>query len=373
MTSEPRTSDGGDDTRAPVSPADRRIEEAAHEIRTPLGGLLALADLLLAEDLTEAARGHANALKNAAEHLLGVATALLGGAEPAASSLDMDRFLERVTSPIAARALAQGLEFQTIRSPGVPDRVIAHESALRQIIDNLADNALRATDAGRVELAIERVGEDCDTVLLRIALRDTGPGLGDDPDSLFAPYVQGPAAPGAAGIGLSLVARLAAKLGGRVEALNRAEGGAEVAAIVRLASDRQITRMPGAALKILVAEDNAVNQRVLSTLLDHFGHGYDIVGDGAAAICAASSGAYDLVLMDAVMPGVDGLSATRAIRAFPGHAGAVPIVGATARAFAHEIADFIAAGANAVLTKPISVTELWRVISATTEEPRKAG
>jgi CheY-like chemotaxis protein len=356
-------------TGRPLSPSERKIEEAAHEIRTPLGGLLALADLLLAEDLTETARGHAEAMKNAARHLLGVATTLLGGAESGAASLDMGQFLDRTAPPIAARAAVQGLSFQMLRGPDVPDRVLAEESWLRQIIYNLADNALRATRSGGIELAIDRVGEDANGALVRFAIRDTGPGLGDDPEALFARYAQGDE-PGAAGIGLSLVERFARRMGGRVEAANRPEGGAEVAAVVRLAAEAVPVRLGGSQLKILIAEDNSVNQRVVATILNQFGHAYDIVEDGEAAVTAAATGAYDLVLMDAAMPNLDGLGATRRIRSLATPAAGVRIVGVTARAFAHEIADFIAAGADAVVTKPISVAELWRVIGA---DARKVG
>ncbi|GLK66480.1 response regulator [Hansschlegelia plantiphila] len=366
MTALPSTA------KAPDAP--QLIAEAAHEIRTPLGGILALADLLLAEDLTEIARGHATALKTAAEHLLGVATTLLGNAGSGRSEiLDIDAFLSRAAPPLVARAALKGLTFRTRRAPGVPDRVLADESALWQIVDNLADNALRATDDGSIELAIERLEGDAASVTLRVALRDTGPGLGDEPDRLFEPYVQGDRAQGAAGLGLSVVARLAERMGGRAEAANLPRGGAEVAVVVKLGAVEAPTVQPaGRALKILVAEDNAVNQRVIATLLDHFGHSYDIVGDGDAAISRARTGAYDLVMMDAVMPRRDGLEATRAIRAFAGPAGQVRIVGVTARAFDHEIKAFRAAGADAVVTKPLSVAELWRAIDAG-DERRKAG
>ena len=357
---------------APAVDATHRIAVAAHEIRTPLGGILALADLLLAEDLTEAARGHAAALKTAAEHLLGVATTLLGAPEqPKPAPVEIDAFLSRVAPPLAARATAKGLVFRALRGPGVPDRVTAEEGALRQIVENLADNALRVTDRGSVEFAIERVGGDARSVTLKLAVRDTGPGLGGSPERLFEPYAQGAAAPGAAGLGLALVSELAHRMGGHAEANDRSSGGAEVAAVVRLeaAEPEPHASRP---LRILVAEDNAVNQRVIGTLLDHFGHLHDIVEDGAAAVEAAAGQAYDIVLMDAAMPRLDGLAAARAIRALRGPAAKVRIIGVTARAFDSEIRAFLAAGADAVVTKPISVAELWRAI-AIEPERRQTG
>ncbi|MFC3690800.1 response regulator [Chenggangzhangella methanolivorans] len=349
-----------DDMPAPQS-ADRRIAVAAHEIRTPLGGILALADLLLAEDLSEGARGHANALKAAAEHLFGLSTSLLGGAVPTApKALDVDLFLARVSPPLAARAAVKGLAFRAVRAPGAPDRVLADEAALRQIVDNLADNALRATESGSVELAIERVSGDAETVTLRIALRDTGPGVGPRPELLFAPFAQGDGAQGAAGLGLAVVADLARGMGGEAQAFDRPSGGAEVAVTLRLGA--LDVRAANGPIRVLVAEDNAINQRVVGTLLEHFGHGFDVVENGAAAVAAVGGGDYDLVLMDAVMPTLDGLAATRAIRAMEGPVGAIRIVGLTARAFDEDIAAFLEAGADAVVTKPISVAELWRAI-----------
>lgn len=351
-----------DDADAPDTA--HRIAVAAHEIRTPIGGILALADLILAEDLTEAARSHINALKASAEHLFDVASGLIGGAAPAGTvEMSLGGFTARVAPPIAARAAMKGLTFRVALAPGVPERVVADEGALRQIIENLADNALRATEVGAIELAIDRVTSDHQSVTLRFALRDTGLGLGPDPHRLFAPYVQGDGPSGAAGLGLSLVASLARRMDGRADALNRPGGGAEVSVTVRLGAVAG-TAAAGGPLKVLVAEDNAVNRRVVGALLERFGHDFDMVDNGAAAVAEAASGAYDLVLMDAVMPTLDGLAATRAIRAMPGAVGQVRIVGLTARAFDHEIASFLAAGADAVVTKPISVAELWRAIDA---------
>lgn len=340
----------------------RMVALAAHELRTPLGGIVALADLILSEDLPEAARGHADALKAAAVHLMQVAGALIGGASPRGPEwIELDAFLGRVAAPIAARAALKGLRFEASRASDAPRRVLADESALRRIVENLADNALRATDAGSVALAIELVAQDAERATIRIAMRDDGPGLGPDPERLFALNVQGAGPVGAAGLGLAVVADLAAAHGGRAEARNRAGGGAEVSALLSL------SRLPGEragerTLKVLVAEDNAINQRVVSTLLGHFGHDHDVVGDGAAAVAAAAGGAYDLVLMDARMPTLDGLAATRAIRAMEGAPSAVRVVGLTAHALDEDVAAFLAAGADAVVTKPISVAELWRAI-----------
>lgn len=349
--------------------ADRRIAVAAHEIRTPLGGILALADLILAEDLSEGARGHANALKAAAEHLFSISSSLLGGAGPQAPQpVDLELFIARVAPPIAARAAAKGLAFRATRAPGTPARVLADEASLRQIVDNLADNALRATEAGSIELLVERLAGDAGTATLRLSVRDTGPGLGPDAHRLFKPFVQGDGPSGAAGLGLSVVAALAARMGGEAFAADRPAGGADVSVTLRLgALEPEAANGP---TRVLVAEDNAINRRVAGTLLEHFGCAFDMVENGAEAVAAVAGGGYDLVLMDAVMPTLDGLSATRAIRAMDGPAAAVRIVGLTAHAFDEDIAAFLKAGADAVVTKPISVAELWRVIDG---GARKAG
>ncbi|WP_020187256.1 response regulator [Methylopila sp. 73B] len=356
-----------DDDLAPS--ADRRIAVAAHEIRTPLGGILALADLLLAEDLSEAARGHAAALKTAAEHLFGVASTLLGASAPQPRrELDFAVFLARVAPALSARAALKGLAFAATLDPRLPESALADEGALRQIVENLADNALRVTDRGRIELALEWAAEDEASVTLRIVVRDTGPGLGQRPERLFEPFVQGEGAPGGAGLGLSLVATLARDMGGGAAAANRPEGGAEVIATARL--DRVTPAPPPLCglRRVLVAEDNAVNQRVLGTLLEHFGLVFDIAPDGEAAVAAVATGRYDLVLMDATMPKMDGLDATRTIRALPAPLGHIRIVGVTARAFAEEIAAFRAAGVDDVVTKPISVGDLWSAIGAGAEQ-----
>lgn len=352
-----------DESDAP-DPA-HRIAVAAHEIRTPLGGILALADLLLAEDLSDVARGHASALKLSAEHLFSVASTLLGAEAAIArvADIEVDGFLARIAPPLAARAGLKNLGFRAVRGPGVPDRVVADEAALRQIVENLADNALRATERGSIELALERLGGDATSVTLRIVVRDTGPGLGDAPERLFEPFVQGQGPRGGAGLGLSLVAELAKSMDGGAEASNRRTGGAEVGVSVRLgAIEGPAAR--GEPGRVLVAEDNAINRRVIGTLLEHFGLAFDMVADGAEAVAAVARGGYDLVLMDATMPTLDGLDATRAIRALPGPERAVRVVGVTARAFDDEIAEFMAAGVDDVVTKPISVADLWRAIGS---------
>ena len=355
-----------DESAAPD--AARLVALAAHEIRTPLGGVLALADLILAEDLPDAARGHADALKAAAEHLLRVATGLLGGVgEARPGALDLALFLPRATAPIAARAALKGLSFGATRGPGVPDRVIVDEAALRRIIDNLADNALRATASGGLELVLE-TSELCrEWVTLNLAMRDTGPGLGERPERLFEPYVQGDRSVGAAGLGLSVVAELAQGMGGHADARNLPGRGAEISVTLRLGLPPGLAP-DGRPFRVLVAEDNAVNQRVVSTLLEHFGHQHDIVETGAAAVAAVAGGTYDLVLMDARMPTLDGLAATRAIRAMEGDAASIRIVGLTANAFDDDLDAFLAAGADAVVTKPISVAELWRAIGGGREK-----
>jgi CheY-like chemotaxis protein len=357
---------------APESDADDRIAVAAHEIRTPLGGILALADLLLAEDHSAGARGHASALKASAEHLFDVATSLLGGdaRQERTAEVRLSEFVARVATPIAARSTLKGVAFQAVVGPDVPERIVVDEGALRQIVDNLADNALRATDEGRIELVLERVTDRDGAPALRVAVRDTGPGLGSQPERLFAPFVQGAASRGAAGLGLALVARLAARMGGSAEAHNRAGGGAEVAAILRLEPVADTPARPDfdqEAPRILVVEDNAINRRVLATLLGHFGRPFDMVHDGESAVAAVAGGRYGLVLMDATMPGLDGLDATRAIRALGPPHGDIRIVGVTARAFDHEIAAFRDAGADDVVTKPLSVATLWRAIGERTE------
>jgi len=355
------------------------IAIAAHELRTPLGPMLALCDLVLAGPLDETQRARIIALREAAEHLRATATTLLdrarAGADPAVPSrdapVDLAALLDTLAEGYAARARAQGLGWEATREGDFGMSVAGDAVRLRAMVENLADNAFKVTSRGSVRLhaALEPQGEGA---RLRVELHDGGPGLppgGAEP--LFAPYVTGDAAHGA-GLGLAVLRAFAEGMGGRAFARNGEGGGAIFGFEVplRRATARPespaappVAASPATSLSVLIAEDNPANGQVLSVLVERFGHRPLLVGNGAEALARVEAGGVDLVLMDAEMPVLDGLAATRAIRALPGPLSGVPVIGVTAHG-GEAAARFRDAGADAVIAKPLDVAELLAAITA---------
>jgi CheY-like chemotaxis protein len=375
----------------PSDSLERRIAGVAHELRTPLNGLLALAEQLLQTPLSATQRSHVEAMRAAACHLHAVASDVLDvsrlqEAAPTLDSraIDIGEFFSGIGAPFAARAAAKGLVFEIDIAPDVPRGISGDPVRLRQMVENLADNALKVTDRGEVRVAVTAAPASApEFTRLTVTVIDTGPGLGTgESDALFAPFVQGIHARGGAGLGLALVRGFAEAMGGATFAADRPQGGAAVGFTVELKAlvaseqpDREGTEAPArrkGPLRILVAEDNPVNRVVIGTILDQFGHSHDMVFNGSAAVAAVSRGDYDLVLMDKKMPVLDGLAATRAIRALATRGGTIPVIGVTAGVFKHEIEEFHAAGAEAVVTKPVSVRALWQAIEEALAAARRA-
>jgi CheY-like chemotaxis protein len=360
---------------------ERRIAGVAHELRTPLNGLLALADKLLTTELDDEQRQYICAMRASAHHLYAVATDVLDVARLQESTprldcriIDMNGLFAEIGAPFAARAAEASILFETEIAPEVPHRLVGDPVRLRQMVENLVDNAFKVTLRGRICLTVTAAPAALpDRTRLTVVVTDTGPGFdGSETETIFMPFTQGTHARGGAGLGLALVRGFAEAMNGSTFATNRPQGGAAVGFSIDLpkaplpvvpADGREaVAPRRRGPLRILVAEDNPVNRVVISTILDQFGHNHDIVANGSAAVAAVARGDYDLVLMDKKMPVLDGLAATRAIRALASKSGTIPVIGLTAGVFDHEIAEFRAAGAEAVVTKPVSVRALWKAI-----------
>jgi len=371
------------------------IAVAAHELRTPLGPMLALCDLVLAGPLDETQRARILALREAAEHLRATATTLLerarAGTDPMSPSgdepFDLAALLDMLAQGYAARAAAQGLGWEATSEGDFGMGVAGDAVRLRAMVENLADNAFKATRRGSVRLhaEIEPQGEGrC----LRVELHDGGPGLPEGgAEPLFAPYFTGDAAHGA-GLGLAVLRAFAEAMNGRVFARNGEHGGAVFGFEVPLRRAKAraeqlavppVEASPGVPLTVLIAEDNPANAQVLSVLVERFGHRPLVAGNGAEALARVEAGGVDLVLMDAEMPVLDGFAATRAIRALAEPHSGVPVIGVTAHGVGAQgveghggeaEARFRAAGADAVIAKPLDVAELLSAIAAVA--PRQA-
>jgi CheY-like chemotaxis protein len=256
----------------------------------------------------------------------------------------------------------------------VPSLLNGDVGKIRQLVLNLLSNAAKFTEAGQVKLVVGGRA-DGDIWKLCVAVEDSGIGIPQHKiDQLFERFVQADASTtriyGGTGLGLAICQRLAALLGGQVGAENRPQGGSRFSfeVPVRTVSERRSNpvrtpvEMPSSA-RILLADDAAPNRELVSLILGSLGFTIDTVCDGSQALETVRSGEYDLVLMDVHMPVMDGMAATRAIRALGDHRSRTPIIALTANVLPDQIALCHAAGMDAHVAKPIQIAELAKAIA----------
>jgi len=378
--------------RRPTSPASGKATEAAlaafaHEIRTPLTGILALSELLAASDLAERERGWAAAVKSAAEHLAQLTTLVVGGTKAAARAPVVRReplrpraLADALAATLLARAKTKGLATE-VRIGALPDMATGDPVLVRAAVENLIDNAVKFTERGRVGLSVAAAPAARGHVRLAFAVSDSGVGLSpQEIKRLFRPFAQASAQIaarfGGAGLGLVFVKRVAQAMRGTVTVESKPGEGStfRLSVVVERADAPANTANSAAveipagrtrALRILCAEDNPYGRVILNTILTELGHKVDFAASGEAAVEAVVRGGYDLVLMDLILPDVDGLEATRRIRALTGAGSRTPIIGISGRAAPEDEATARAAGMNAYVMKPVSPSRLAEVIAAT--------
>ncbi len=370
----------------------RAIESAlaafAHDIRTPLTGIIAIGELLSTSELGERERRWVAALKEAAEHIVALTTVVVDAARagqrrvaPLRERFDARALAQSLAASCAARAQAKGLGCKTAIAAAFPGFVIGDPVRLRTAVENLIDNAVKFTDRGDIVLSMSatRVGRDRSRLSFEIV--DSGIGMtAGEIGRLFRPFAQAndkiARAFGGAGLGLVLVKRLAEAMGGGLRVKSRSGHGSTFTLTAVVAADRaaagivdsqagaRVARRAVRSLRILCAEDNPYGRVILKTILGELGHRAEFVGSGEAAVEAAARGGYDAVLMDVALPDIDGVEATRRIRALAGAAGRIPVIGVSGRSSTEEEARAHAAGVNGYITKPISPSKLNTYLSA---------
>jgi CheY-like chemotaxis protein/nitrogen-specific signal transduction histidine kinase len=376
------------------TPAARPLEIAlagfAHDIRTPLTGIIAIGELLSTSELGERERRWVAALKEAAEHLVALTTVVVDAARAGVRgfTLRRERFDARalaqsLAASCAARAQAKGLGCKTHIAAAVPAYVIGDPVRLRAAVENLIDNAVKFTERGDVVLRMSATRAGRDRVRLSFAMIDNGIGMTPaEIRLLFRPVAQANESIGRTfggfGLGLVLVKRLAEAMGGGLVVKSRPGRGSTFTLTVIVTLDRGSADIPnirGAArsarraapaksLRVLCAEDNPYGRVILKTILGELGHRAEFVGSGEAVVGAAARGGYDAVLMDVALPDIDGLEATRRIRALGGGAARIPVIGVSGRSSTEEEARAHAAGMSGYLAKPISPSKLNTYLSA---------
>jgi CheY-like chemotaxis protein len=361
--------------RAAPNMVETALAAFAHEVRTPLTGILAVSDLLATSDLDERERRWVDTIKAGAEHLAGLATLFVDAARSGNSGLgarqdffDLRALARNAGDSLAGRAAAKGLQSSVGISEKVPAFVIGDPVRLRAALENLVDNAVKFTESGGVALDVTPLRGAKGKVGVSFAVSDSGIGLSlAEIKRLFRPFSQANVSIaqrfGGAGLGLSSVKQLARAMGGDIVVKQRRGGGTTFTLTVILARAKgPVTIMSGddsdapsdrmQVLRILSVEDNPFGRVVLNAILTELGHSAEFIGRGEAAAERITEGSFDAVLMDMVLPGIDGIEAIRRIRALAAPSGRIAVIGVSGRG--DDEAAARAAGADAFLVKPVS-------------------
>jgi two-component system, sensor histidine kinase len=370
-----------------LAPARRAIEAAlagiAHDIRTPLTGIVALAELLATSNLGAREREWAAAIKSGADHLAALSTLIVDAVKADATGLTLQhepfsprRLAEAVGAALTARAGNKGIKAEIAIGPDLPAMVAGDALRLRAALENLADNAVKFTSEGAIVFSAGVKPAGRKRVNLIFTVADTGIGIDARAlKNLFYPFAQASEAVarryGGAGLGLVFVKRVAEAMGGDLKVTSKKGNGTtfRLSVPVDRVQAPPLTEREGArpaltrALSILCAEDNPYGRVVMNTILGELGHRVDFVESGEGAVEAATRGGYDAVLMDVTLSGLDGIEATRRIRALPGKAGQVPVIGISGRTESGDEAVARAAGMNFFFTKPVSPGKLAQTLA----------
>ncbi len=373
------------------------LANMSHEIRTPLNGVVGMLDLLSGTRLDDEQQRFARIARQSADSLLGLINDVLDFSKIEAGKLELEEIefdlhglVEDMAETFAPSVQEKGLKLACVIRPDVPRAVLGDRDRLRQVLVNLTNNAVRFTERGEVVIEARLAEETTDEAMIRFSVRDTGIGIpADRLDRLFQSFSQVDASTtrryGGTGLGLAVCKQLAELFGGTIGVESEEGRGSEFHFTARLKKRSEVrasepksaqsNRIPAIAAaarratpgrRILLAEDNEVNQLVASAILTRMGYECQIVSDGHQAVNAVRNNEYDLVLMDCQMPGMDGFEATRTIRRHEEStaAGRLPIVALTANAIKGDREQCLAVGMDAYVTKPIDTLRLIDTIES---------
>lgn len=366
----------------------------SHEVRTPMNGIIGMTDLLLETELSPDQREDLKLVKTSAESLLMVINDVLdfskieaGRLEFEKISFDLDASLNETVRSMWFRAHQKGLDLRFENAPGVPRHVVGDAGRLRQVLVNLIGNAIKFTDSGTISLRVKCNGRQDSACILHFEVADTGIGIPPEKQkAIFEPFTQADDSTtrkfGGTGLGLAISARLVQLMGGelRVQApangpgsvfdfdarfgLEAGQGAAESGAVQDGSREiAAVAHQTHGSLRVLLAEDNAVNQLLAVKLLEKRGYDITVVQNGQQALDAVATSSFDLLLMDVQMPEMDGLEATAAIRRSEAGTGRhLPIIAMTAHAMKGDEDRCLTAGMDGYVPKPVIPNQLFETI-----------
>ncbi len=354
------------------------LSNMSHELRTPLTSVIGFSGLLRGSDnLPAAERTYADRIATASDALLSVINDILDYSKLEAEAVDLEpqpfdpcAMARGAAAIIEDQCRTKALTLVVDTSDDLPPALMGDEGRLRQVTLNFLSNAVKFTGSGTVTLRVSDAGGR-----LRVAVSDSGIGIAPDKiDTLFDRFTQADASTtrvyGGTGLGLAISRRLIEMMGGTIGVQSRAGEGSTfwfevplgVAGSAAAVTAPVVSGLP-LGTRILMADDAPANRELVTAILAGFDVELDTVEDGAEAVEAARSGVYDLILMDVHMPVMDGLDATRAIRAMGGVVGRMPIIALTANVQPEHIERCREAGMDAHVGKPIQVAELFQTLA----------